>query len=123
MILPRRSIFALRRSPCTVSREVIVDKLFVSAPTVIFILFVYLSKIAYAHYNNCNFCPLIDLIITDNIYQQNYELTQINNLEFSDIYLFNPSDSFINKFRAKYGAKTIKALQGTTLLELKTTTP
>ena len=42
---------------------------------------------------------------------------------FSNVYLFNPSDSFINKFRAKYGANTIKALQGTTLLELKITTP
>jgi uncharacterized membrane protein len=41
---------------------------------------------------------------------------------FSNIYLFNPSDSFMNKFRAKYGADTIKAFKGTTLLELKNNT-
>ena len=38
---------------------------------------------------------------------------------FSNIFFYNPADNLINKIKAEYGDKSIKTIEGTTLLELE----
>lgn len=38
---------------------------------------------------------------------------------FSNIFLYNPSSNLINKIQTKYGNKSIKTFDGTTLVELE----